>query len=188
MDKSMQIALFLVAIVIAIGLWFVLAYNGFIRLRNRMEEAFSTMDVYLKKRYDLIPNLVETVKGYAAHEAGTFERVVAARNIAISATTIEDKIRGENMLQGVLKNLFALAEAYPDLKANVNFMDLQDKLNRLEDEIANSRKYYNAVVKEFNTMTEVFPNNMVASLFHFKRGQMFELSDATERENVRVKF
>ena len=183
------IILIVVLAVIIIGIiWIIAAYNGFIRLRNLVEEAFSTMDVYLKKRYDLIPNLVETVKGYAKHEAGTLEKVVQARNMAADAKTIEGKIQGENMLQDTLRSLFAIAEAYPDLKANTNFLDLQKQLQRLEDEIANSRKYYNAVVKEFNTKVESFPSNLVAGIFSFKRKTMFEVSDEAERESVKVQF
>ena len=183
------IAIIVIAVVAAILLlWVIGAYNGFVRLRNMVEEAFSTMDVYLKKRYDLIPNLVETVKGYAAHEAGTLEKVVQARNFAAGASTMEDKIKGENMLQGTLKSLFAIAEAYPDLKANTNFMDLQAQLQRIEDEIANSRKYYNGVVKEFNTKTEVFPSNIIAGIFNFKRKPLFEVTDETERQAVKVQF
>ena len=180
--------LILVAVIAVVGLWIVSAYNGFIRLRNMVEEAFSTMDVYLKKRYDLIPNLVETVKGYAAHEKTTLENVIKARNMAADAKTIEDKIQGENLLQGTLKSLFAVAEAYPDLKANQNFMDLQSQLQRIEDEIANSRKYYNAVVKEFNTKVESFPSNIIAGIFKFTRKTMFEVSDEAQREAVKVQF
>lgn len=182
--------LFVVILVIVIigVIWVISAYNGFVRLRNMVEEAFSTMDVYLKKRYDLIPNLVETVKGYAAHEAGTLEKVVQARNMAANAKTIEDKIQGENMLQGTLKSLFAIAEAYPDLKANTNFLDLQSQLQRIEDEIANSRKYYNAIVKEFNIKTESFPSNIIAGIFNFTRKTMFEVNNETEREAVKVQF
>lgn len=175
--------------VIAIGaIWVISAYNGFIRLRNMVEEAFATMDVYLKKRYDLIPNLVETVKGYASHEKTTLENVVKARNMAADAKTIEGKIQGENMLQSTLRSLFAIAEAYPDLKANQNFLDLQTQLQRIEDEIANSRKYYNAIVKEFNTKTETFPSNIIAGIFNFTRKTMFEVNDEAERESVKVQF
>lgn len=184
---SIILIVILVIIIIAV-LWGIAAYNGFVRLRNMVEEAFSTMDVYLKKRYDLIPNLVETVKGYAAHEAGTLEKVVQARNMAAGAKTIEDKIQGENMLQGTLKSLFAIAEGYPELKANTNFLDLQSQLQRIEDEIANSRKYYNAVVKEFNIKIEAFPSNLIAGIFSFTRRTMFEVNDEAEREAVKVKF
>lgn len=183
------IVIFIILGIIALcAIWVISAYNGFVRLRNKVEEAFSTMDVYLKKRYDLIPNLVETVKGYAAHEAGTLEKVVQARNFAAGAKTIEDKIQGENMLQGTLKSLFAIAEAYPDLKANTNFLDLQSQLQRIEDEIANSRKYYNAIVREFNTKTESFPSNFIAGMFHFTRKTMFEVNTEAEREAVKVQF
>ena len=156
MGTGSIIILIILAIIVILSIWVISAYNGFIRLRNMVEEAFSTMDVYLKKRYDLIPNLVETVKGYAKHETGTLEKVVEARNFAAGAKTIEGRIQGENMLENTLRSLFALAEAYPDLKANTNFLDLQSQLQRIEDEIANSRKYYNAIVKELNTKIESF--------------------------------
>ena len=184
----MIIGIVIGAIVLILIIWFIAAYNGFVRLKNAIEEAFSTMDVYLKKRYDLIPNLVETVKGYASHEKETLERVMAARNAAASARTVEDKVQGENMLAGTLKTLFAVAEAYPDLKANTNFMQLQGELQRMEDEIANSRKYYNAVVKEFNTKRETFPSTIVAGMFHFEKQPLFEVASGAERENVKVQF
>lgn len=163
-------------------------YNSLVKLRNLVEEAFATMDVYLKKRYDLIPNLVETVKGYAAHEASTLEKVVQARNMAASAGSAEDRIKGENMLSGALKSLFALAEAYPDLKANTNFMDLQLQLQKVEEDIANSRKYYNATVREYNIKTEVFPYNIIAGMFKFVRKPLYEVSEEAERQNVKVQF
>lgn len=169
-------------------IWIIASYNGFVKLKNSIEEAFSTMDVYLKKRYDLIPNLVETVKGYAKHESETLEKVIQARNIAAGAKNIEDKVAGENMLTGMLKSLFAVAEAYPDLKANTNFMDLQDELKDIEDEIANSRKYYNAVVKAYNTKREIFPSVIIAGLFRFTKKPLFEVGSEQERENVKVKF
>lgn len=176
------------AVLFILVIWVIGSYNGFVKLKNSIEEAFSTMDVYLKKRYDLIPNLVETVKGYASHEKETLERVMAARNMAASATTMEGRVEGENMLQGTLKSLFAVAEAYPDLKANTNFMELQGELRRMEDEIANSRKYYNAVVKSFNTKRELFPATIIAGLFHFEKKPLFEVAEAGERENVKVQF
>ncbi len=175
------------AVVLIIVIWLISAYNKFVKLKNMIEEAFSTMDVYLKKRYDLIPNLVETVKGYASHEKETLEKVVSARNMAQGATSVEDKIAGENMLSGTLKSLFAVAEAYPDLKANTNFMDLQRQLSTLEGEIANSRKYYNAVVKEFNTLREAFPSSIVGGMFHFEKRPLFEIGQE-QRENVKVSF
>ena len=177
-----------IGIIVVIIIIFVVMYNGFIRLKNNCDEAFATMDVYLKKRYDLIPNLVETVKGYAAHEKETLERVVAARNMAQGASTPEEKAAGESMLQGTLKSLFAVAESYPDLKANQNFMDLQGQLKAVEEDIANSRKYYNAVVKQFNTKCEVFPSNLIAGIFHFEKKPMFEVEAQEERQNVKVSF
>ena len=177
-----------IGIIVVLIIIFVVMYNGFIRLKNNCDEAFATMDVYLKKRYDLIPNLVETVKGYAAHEKETLERVVAARNMAQGASTPEEKAAGESMLQGTLKSLFAVAERYPDLKANQNFMDLQGQLKAVEEDIANSRKYYNAVVKQFNTKCEVFPSNLIAGIFHFEKKPMFEVEAQEERQNVKVSF
>ncbi|MDD4583864.1 MAG: LemA family protein [Eubacteriales bacterium] len=188
MGTGTVVLLIIIGIIVLLTIWVIAAYNGFIKLRNMVEEAFATMDVYLKKRYDLIPNLVETVKGYASHEASTLEKVIQARNMAASAGSMEEKIKGENMLTGALRNLFALAEAYPDLKANTNFLDLQGQLQRMEDEIANSRKYYNAIVKEYNTKTEMFPSNIIAGIFRFVRKPLFEVSDETERERVEVKF
>ena len=183
-----MIGIIIAVIVVILVIFVISSYNGFIKLKNKCEEAFATMDVYLKKRYDLIPNLVETVKGYAAHEKETLEKVIAARNAAQGASTIEDKIAGENALQGTLKSLFAVAEGYPELKANTNFLDLQEQLKKIEDDIANARKYYNAVIKEFNTKCEVFPSNIIAGIFHFERKPMFEVGSAEERENVKVKF
>lgn len=184
----MLFPIIIAAVVVIIIIWAAAAYNGFVRLRNSIEEAFSTMDVYLKKRYDLIPNLVETVKGYAKHEKGTLESVISARNMAVSAASLEDRVEKENMLAGALRNLFALAESYPDLKANTNFLDLQGQLSRIEDEIANSRKYYNAVVKSYNIKTESFPSAIIAAMFRFTRKPMFEVANVQERENVRVQF
>ena len=178
----------IIAIIIVLAIAFVGMYNSFIKLKNSCEEAFSTMDVYMKKRFDLIPNLVETVKGYAAHEKETLEKVMAARNGIQSAATVEEKMAQENVLTGTLKSLFAVAEAYPDLKANTNFLDLQNQLNLVEEDIANSRKYYNAVVKQFNTKCEMFPSNIIASIFHFEKKPMFEVDSAEERKNVEVKF
>lgn len=178
----------ILVILVIVALWVVIAFNGFVKMRNMVEEAFATMDVYMKKRYDLIPNLVETVKGYATHEASTLEKVVEARNFASNATSVSDKMQGENMLQGTLKSLFAISEAYPDLKANTNFLDLQSQLKQTEDDIANARKYYNAVVKEFNTKIEMFPNSVVATMFKFYRKPMFEVENEEERKSVQVKF
>ena len=185
----MSIGLIVVIVIVAIlVIWFIAMYNGFVKIKNRVDEAFATIDVYLKKRYDLIPNLVETVKGYAAHESGTLEKVVQARNMAQSAGSDQEKIAADNMLSGTLKSLFAVAEGYPDLKANTNFIDLQNQLKAIEEDIANARKYYNAVVREFNTKREVFPSNIIAGMFVFKARPLYEVETAEERQNVRVQF
>lgn len=188
MGTGIIIGIIVAAIVLIIAIWAITGYNGFVRAKNNVEEAFSTMDVYLKKRYDLIPNLVETVKGYAKHESETLEKVVQARNMAQGATTIEDKIANENALTGTLKSLFAIAENYPDLKANQGFLDLQNQLKQVEEDIANSRKFYNAVVKEFNNKCEMFPSNILAGIFHFSEKPMFEVEGEEERQNVKVQF
>lgn len=174
--------------VVLLAVWLVSSYNKFVKSRNLAEEAFSTMDVYLKKRYDLIPNFVETVKGYAKHESETLEKVVAARNMAAAAVSSEERIKNDNILSGALKSLFAVAEAYPDLKANANFAALQNELSQIEDEIANSRKYYNGVIKKYNTEIEMFPSNIAAKIFGFARKPLYEVNDAAERENVKVQF
>ena len=184
-----MIAGIIIAAVVAIlVIWVIASYNGFIKAKNNVEESFSTMDVYLKKRYDLIPNLVETVKGYAKHETETLNKVISPRNMAEGAATMEDKIQGENMLTGTLRSLFAVAENYPDLKANENFMDLQGQLRQVEEDIANARKYYNAVVKLYNNKCEMFPTNILAGLFHFDQKPMFEVETKAERQNVKVEF
>lgn len=179
-----------IAVVIILGGWFIAMYNGFIKLRNRVEEAFSTMDVYLKKRYDLIPNLVETVKGYAAHEKETLSRVIEARNTALTSNDapIDERVKNEGQLTQALRGLLAIAENYPNLKADTQFLDLQQQLQRIEEDIAQSRKYYNSVVKLFNTKCEVFPSNIIAGLFHFQRQIYFQVEDERERENVKVDF
>lgn len=168
-------------------IWFIATYNHFVSLRNRVEEGFSTMDVYLKKRYDLVPNLVETVKGYAKHESATFENIVKARGMAMGAQTLEERAQGENLLTGSLKSLFALAENYPELKANQSFLDLQAQLNQIETDIVNARKYYNAVVREFNIAREAFPSVLVAGMMHLDKKPMFEI-EGQERQNVKVQF
>lgn len=180
---------FLVAsgVLVLIAIFVFNSYNGFIKIRNAVEEAFATMDVYLKKRYDLIPNLVETVKGYAKHEQDTFQKVVEARSNAINASTMEERQATENILTGTLKSLFALSENYPELKADTQFLNLQQQLQKVEEDIAQSRKYYNAVVKTLNTKVESFPSNIVAMIFRFKRATYFT-ADEMERENVQVEF
>lgn len=177
------------AVVIAVLIiWGVSTYNSLVRYRNRIDESFATMDVYLKKRYDLIPNLIETVKGYAAHEQETFEKVVKARNAALSAQGPDEKAQGESMLSGALKNLFALAESYPELKADTQFLGLQHQLSVVEEDIAQSRKYYNAVVRGFNTRCQTFPSMIIARMGGFRERAYFEVEDETERQAVKVKF
>jgi len=174
-------------VVIIIVAWYISAYNKLQRLKNIVEEGWSTIDVQLKKRYDLIPNLVETVKGYAKHENDTLEAVIKARNLAMSATGA-GKMEAENQLSGTLKSLFKLQEAYPDLKANTNFMDLQNQLKVIENEIASARRYYNGTVREINTKIEVFPSSLVARRMHLEKYKYFELDSEEERKNVKVQF
>ena len=178
----------LIVVIVVIGGWLVGAYNGFISSRNRVDEAFSTMDVYMVKRYDLIPNLVETVKGYASHEKETLEGVITARNHAVNANTMDEKMAAEGEISGVLSRLFALSEAYPDLKANQQFLDLQNQLKIVEEDIAQSRKYYNGTVRSYNTGIQSFPNNLVAGIFKFEKRQSFVVDDPTQRQNVKVQF
>ncbi len=187
MRKKMGIGFVIIIILVAIALWGVAIYNGLIRLKNRVDEAWSDIDVQLKRRYDLIPNLVNTVKGYAEHERELFEKVTQARAAAMSAGTTEGKAKAENMLSDTLKSLFAVAEAYPDLKANQNFLELQKELTDTEDKIQASRRFYNSNVMEFNTKIEVFPNNIFAGILHFVKREFFEAAEG-EKENVEVKF
>jgi len=168
--------------------WFIVTYNGLVRLRNQVKNAWSQIDVQLKRRYDLIPNLVETVKGYAAHEKETFERVIRARQRGIDASTVKDQAEAENMITGALRQLFALAEAYPELKANQNFLALQEELSSTENKIAFSRQYYNDAVQTFNTRQEMFPANLVASMLGFQPAEFFEIEEASQREAPKVKF
>ncbi len=180
--------LIVLAVFAVLILWYIVTYNGFIRLRTMCEEAFSTMDVYLKKRVDLIPNLVNTVKGYTQHEAETLEKVVQARSMAMKATDTKEKIKAEGELSAALGRLLAISEAYPDLKANSNFLSLQNDLKTMEQEIANSRKYYNGCVKNYNIKIQSIPSNIVASMAHFEMMPLFEVSDEADRENVKVEF
>lgn len=182
------IAAVVVILIIAIVAWIISTYNAFVRLRNNVEEGFSTMDVYMKKRYDLIPNLVETVKGYAKHEEETLSKVIQARNMAMNSATAEEQMKNDNILTGTLKSLFAVSEAYPQLQANQNFMDLQNQLKTLEAEIANSRKYYNGVVKIYENKREVFPSNLIAKWFKFQEKPFYEVDNEEERKNVKVQF
>lgn len=185
------IAVILVILVIAIVAWWISTNNALIRLKNKVEEAWATIDVYLKKRFDLIPNFVETVKGYAKHESETLEKVVAARNIAGAARSSEEKIAAENNLTNSLRTfLNVVSESYPELKANTNFLDLQNQLKQIEGELEGSRRYYNGIVKSFNTKIEIFPSSIVARRMgeEYKKKPYFELDSVEERKNVEVKF
>lgn len=187
MNGSTITIIIIIAIIVLIALWLAGTYNSLVRKRNNAREGFSTMDVYLKKRFDLIPNLVETVKGYASHEKETLERVMQARSNVANSSSISEKVQGENQLTGALGRLFAVAENYPNLKANENFLDLQGQLKSVEQDIANARKYYNGTVKDLNNSVEQFPSNIVAGIFHFEKMPMFE-AEAESRENVKVQF
>ena len=178
----------ILVIVILIAVWGISAYNGFVKADNNVEEAYSTMEVYLKKRYDLIPNLVETVKGYAKHESETLTKVVEARNAVGLANNTNAKVVSEAKLTETLNSLFAIAEAYPELKANTNFQELMGQLEKVEQDIANARKYYDACVKNYNVKLQAFPSSVIGSLFHYEKKAMFEVSDAVEREAVKVSF
>ena len=182
---TLWIILGIIAVVI---IWAVSAYNGLVKLKTWVSEAAAQIDVQLGRRNDLIPNLVETVKGYAAHEKGTLDAVTKARSMIAQGGSAEERMENENILSGALRSLFAVSENYPDLKANQNFMDLQGQLSALEEDIANSRKYYNGVVRQFNTKTEAFPSNIIASIFKMTKKPMFEVDDAQERKNVKVSF
>ena len=186
-DFNMVVAI-IVIILVLIAIFAISIYNSLVKKGNACEEAFSTMDVYLKKRYDLIPNLVNTVKGYATHEKETLEKVVALRNNAASASDSQEILKNNDALTQGISKIFALAEAYPDLKANSNFAKLQEELSSVEKDISNARKYYNGCVKEFNNTLMVFPNNIFAGIFGFKKKPMYEVTDSAERENVKVEF
>ncbi len=177
-----------IAVVVLLLAWVAGAYNGLIRLRNQVENAWSQIDVQLKRRHDLIPNLVETVKGYAGHERATLENVIKARNMAIAAKGVGERAEAENFLSGTLKSLFAVAEAYPNLKADQNFMRLQEELTSTENKVAFSRQFYNDSAMTFNTRREVFPTNIIANMFNFARREFFEVKDAAQREAPQVKF
>jgi LemA protein len=177
----------ILGIVVVIALWLMMTYNGLIRGRNRTKESFSDIDVQLKRRYDLIPNLIETVKGYATHEKELLENVTQARTAAMSAQGMAAKGQAENMLSETLKSLFAVSENYPDLKASQNFLKLQDELSDTENKIQAARRFYNTNVRDFNTALEVFPTNMIGRSLGFTAFEFF-LADAAERENVAVKF
>ena len=171
-----------------LALWLIAIYNGFVGGKNRIEEAWSDIEVQLKRRYDLIPNLLETVKGYASHERGVLESVTKARAQAMGAKSAEEHAKAENFLSDTLKTLFAVAENYPDLKANANFLDLQRELADTENKIQSARRFYNGNVRDYNIRIESFPSNIVASLFHFARKELFDLEEEEARNPVKIKF
>ncbi|MCH5265145.1 MAG: LemA family protein [Lachnospiraceae bacterium] len=173
----------LILIIVCIG-----GYNGLVKGRITVEEAFSTMDVYLKKRFDLIPNLVETVKGYTKHEQETLSQIISLRGGNYSGMSMEEKLENSAAISRAIPQIMALAEAYPDLKANQNFQELSRQLETVEEDIANARKYYNGAVRKYNTTVQTIPTNIIASLFHFETKPMFEVETEQERQNVQVKF
>ena len=179
----------IVSVLAVVALWAVAQYNALVRLRNLVQESWKQIDVELQRRHDLIPNLVETVKGYAKHERETFEAVTEARNMAAApGSTVAQQAAQENVLTQALGRLFAVAEAYPDLKANVGFQQLQQELTNTEDRIAAGRRFYNANVREFNTKIEVFPTNVIAGMFKFVKAEYFEIEDQAARATPEVKF
>ncbi|OIO06997.1 hypothetical protein CO115_00810 [Candidatus Falkowbacteria bacterium CG_4_9_14_3_um_filter_36_9] len=183
--------LIIIGVIIILAIAVIGMYNALIKLKNRVDEAWSDIDVQLKRRYDLIPNLVETVKGYAAHEKETLEKVVQARNQAMAAQFGGDakkQVEAENALSSTLKSIFALSENYPDLKANTNFIELQRELSDTENKIQAARRFYNGNVRDFNTKLEVFPTNIMAGMLGFKSREYFEIENKEEKENLKVKF
>jgi len=181
--------LILLAILVVLGLFLMTLYNGLVRGRNEVKSSWSSIDVQLKRRYDLIPNLIETVKGYAAHERGTLDAVVKARQQAMSSTgSVEERAKVENALTQSLRSLFALAEAYPDLKANQNFLKLQEELANTENKIGFARQYYNDAAMRYKNKVEMFPSNIIAGMFNFKAEPFFQVEEAGERAAPQVKF
>ena len=184
------VAILLILAIAVVG-WWISTRNAFVVLKNKVEEAWGTIDVYLQKRFDLIPNLVETVKGYAKHESETLEKVVLARNVGVNAKTADEKMQAANNLSSSLRTLFtAVSESYPELHANANFRDLQAQLEKIEGELEGSRRYYNGVVKSFNTKLEIFPSNIVANGMgeDYKKRSYFELTNSEAKQNVKVQF
>lgn len=178
----------IVLLVLILGIYTGATYNSLVNLKNTVEEAFATMDVYMKKRWDLIPNIVASVKGYAKHEAETLENVIASRNGRYQDMTAEQKMQANSELSRGLAGFNILAEQYPGLKANQNFLDLNNQLQKTEEDIANARKYYNAVVKNYNNKIEMFPSSIIARLFRFGEKQMFNIENEEEKEAVKVEF
>lgn len=182
--------LILIAVVVILGIWIASLYNRLVKLRNNRENAFADIDVQLKQRHDLIPQLVATVKGYAAHEKETLDRVISARNGAVNARTIDDKIAAENVLSSALSGLRVTLEAYPDLKANQNFNQLQEEISDVENKLASVRRYFNSATRELNNAVESFPSNLIAGMFGFKKEMMFDLAEqrATLEQAPEIKF
>lgn len=184
----MEIVLFFLIVVIVFFIFAVTIYNRLVNLRNRCDNSWAQVDVQLRRRYDLIPNLVETVKGYAKHEREVFEKVTEARSKAINAGTVKEQGQAENMLTGALKSLFAVVENYPELKANQNFLMLQEELAGTEGKIAYARQFYNDTIMKFNVKQQVFPSNIIANMFNFKENEYFEIEEPEARGPVKVKF
>ncbi len=183
-----MIFIILIVFIILTVLFFVVIYNKLIKEKLYVKESFSTIDTYLKKRYDLIPNLVSTVKGYKDYESQTLEKIVSARNSYITANSLEDKIKNENNSSEIFSKIFALQEAYPDLKANENFLTLQTQLNKIEEDLLQARKYYNGCVRNYNISCETFPNIIIAKLFNFEKFSFFIIENKEEKQNVKVNF
>ncbi len=177
----------IIVVLVVIASFIISNYNGLVQARNKVRDQFSQIDVQLKKRADLIPNLVETVKGYTKHEEETLENVIKARNTYLSAGSVDDKVEASSEMSNAISKLFALAESYPDLKANTNFLDLQSQLKEIEDKIGYARQFYNDAVLMYNNKTEMFPSSIIASLFNFKAEKFFEAAEE-DRKNVEVKF
>jgi len=184
----MWVAITLVAILVFAVFFFIAQYNGLVSLRRQVDNSFGQIDVQLKRRYDLIPNLVETVKGYMKYEQETLDKVISARNRAVSATSVQDKAAADGQVTAALGGIFALSEAYPELKANQNMLSLQEELKSTENKVSFARQYYNDIVTAYNTRLETFPSNLVASMGGFTSRELFEIEDPIQRENVQVKF
>ncbi len=184
----MTILWIILAIFVVFILWIIFTYNGLVKFRNRAKEAWADIDVQLKRRYNLIPNLIQTVKGYATHEREVFEKVTEARTKAMGAKTLEEHTETENALSGTLKSLFAVSENYPQLRASENFLELQRELRDTEDKIQAARRFYNGNVRDLNIKIESFPDNVIANIFKFKQMELFELEEPEKREPIQVKF
>lgn len=189
MDPTLILVLVIGGFVLVVILWIAAMYNSVVRIRNHVKESWADIDTELKRRYDLIPNLVNTVKGYAAHEKEVFDRVLQSRQAALAPhSSLKDQAKDENAMLGSLRQLFALAESYPDLKANQNFLQLQGELTNTEDRIQRARRFYNGNVRDLNTRIEVFPSNVIAGMFGFQKYELYEIEDAAMRQAPEVKF